>query len=224
MSTTVQELEKEVGSVPERAKAFTITTNEDFERAGELLKIIKGLRAEVDSTFDGIISKAHEAHKEAIAQKRKYEAPLAEAERLLKPKLSAYLDEQERQRKAEELRLEAEARAEAERQQLENAVVLDDMGETEAANALLSERVQSAPVFVPKQAPKVAGIVPTKTYSAQVVNLMDLIKAVADGRVPAMAIQANTVFLGQQARSMKDTFNYPGVKLIVTGGISAAKK
>jgi hypothetical protein len=221
---TVQELEKEVGSVPERAKTFVITTNEDFERAGELLKTIKGLRAEVDGTFDPIIGKAHEAHKEALAQKRKYEAPLAEAEGLLKPKLSAYLQEQERLRKAEELRLEQAARAEEERQRLENAVVLDEMGETDAANTLLEEPVVSVPVFVPRQAPKVTGIVATKTYSAQVTNLQELIRAVADGKVPAMAIQANTVFLGQQARAMKDTFNYPGVKLVVTGGISAGRK
>jgi hypothetical protein len=220
---TEQDIEQDVTSVPARAKTLTITTNEEFERAGELLKVIKGLRAEVDSTFDGIISKAHEAHKEAISQKRRYEAPLAEAEALLKPKLSKFLMDQERERQQEQLRQQKAAQEQAEREAIENAIVLDDMGETAAANQLLEEPVIPAPVFIPREKPKVSGIVEQKRYSAQVVSLQLLVKAVAEGKVPMMALKADTVFLNQQARSMKDTLNYPGVRLVVESNISARK-
>ena len=67
----VQELESQALSVPERAKLIKITTAAEYIVAGELLKTVKGLRAEIDATFDPIISKAHDAHKEALAQKRK---------------------------------------------------------------------------------------------------------------------------------------------------------
>src|SRR5262245_15698153 len=98
--STAQELEIRTLSVPDRAKCLTIETNDQFVEAGELLKTIKGLRAEIDATFDPIISKAHSAHKEALEQKRKVDAPLVQAETILKPRIAHYLDEQERIRKA----------------------------------------------------------------------------------------------------------------------------
>lgn len=224
MSTTVQELEREVTSVPDRAKGMTVTTAEDFVRAGELLKVIKQLRAEVDETFDPIIRKQFEAHREAIGQKKKVEAPLVEAENILKPRISAYLTEQERLRKEAELLAQKRAQEEAEAQQLADAALLDEIGETDLANQMLEQPPVVAPVILPKTTPKVSGIAMTKRYSAQVISLMELVKAVAAGKVPLMAIQANTVFLGQQARSMKEAMSYPGVRVVVEGGISASRK
>src|SRR5688572_2580422 len=221
MST--QELETRALSVPDRAKGLAIVTAEDFMNAGELLRTIKGLRAEIDGTFDPIISKAHAAHKEAIEQKRKVDAPLVEAENILKPRISAYLTEQERLRREEELRMQKAAQEEEERQRLESAVILDDIGETDSANALLEERVVAPPVVLPRQVPKVSGIAMRQTWSAQVVSLMELVKAVAAGKVPIMALQANTTFLNQQARSMKSALNYPGVRAVPDNNISARR-
>lgn len=223
MSTTVQDLETKTLSVPDRAKAITITSGEDFERAGELLKVIKGLRAEIDDTFDSVIQKAHEAHKEAISKKRKVETPLVEAEAILKPRIAAFIREQERIRREEELRLQKLAQEESERLQLEEASILDEMGETDSANALLERKPEPVPVFVPRTVPKVPGVTLRQTWSAQVVSLQLLVKAVAEGKVPLMAIQANTTFLNQQARSMKDQLNYPGVRAVPDSNISARK-
>jgi hypothetical protein len=223
MSTATQELESKALSVPDRAKALTIATDQDFERAGEMLKTIKGLRAEIDETFDPIIGKAHEAHKEALAQKRKVDAPLVEAEAILKPRIAAYMQEQDRIRREQELIAQKKAQEEAERQQLEDAVRLEELGETEWANEVLNEKPVVAPVVLPRTVPKVAGVTMRQTWSAQVISLQLLVKAVAEGKVPLLALQANTTFLNQQARSMKDQLNYPGVKAVPDNNISARR-
>lgn len=224
MSTSVQELETRVVSVPERARTISITNNAQYEEAAEILKTIKGLRAEIDSTFNPIIAKAHEAHKEAIEQKKKVDAPLVEAETLLKPRMAAYLQEQERIRREEELRLQKQAQEEAERLQLEEAAALDSVGETAAANALLDEAPYVPPVIAPRVTPRVSGISMRHTWSAEVMDLAALLKAIVAGRAPIQCIQPNQAFLNQQARSLKNALNWPGVRAVPDSNIAASRK
>ena len=219
-----QELETRALSIPERAKTTTITTAAEYIAAGELLKTIKGLSAEIDETFDPIIKAAHTAHKEAITQKNKVAAPLLEAEAILKPRIAGYLREEETKRRNEELRLQKEAEDRAKEEQLANAVILDDIGETAMANRVLQEEIYVPPVVLPSAAPKVSGISMRETWSAQVVDLMTLVKAVAAGIAPIQCLQANTVFLGQQARSMKSALSYPGVRAVPDSNISAGRR
>jgi malic enzyme len=220
----VQEVETTALSIPERAKLVIITTAAEYISAGELLKTIKGLSAEIDETFDPIIKAAHSAHKEAILQKNKVAAPLLEAEGLLKPRIASYLREEERKRQAEEMRLQKEARDREEAEQLAKADILHEIGEVEMANEVLKEEIYVPPVVLPSAAPKVAGISMRETWSASVVNLMDLVKAVASGKAPIQCIQANSVFLGQQARAMKAALSYPGVRAVSDSNISAGRR
>lgn len=85
-------LEQAALSIPEQAKALTILDDSTYTAAGGLLRSIKGLRAQVDDAFDPIIASAHAAHKKAIEQKRKVEAPLTEGERILKDGMGSYHD------------------------------------------------------------------------------------------------------------------------------------
>lgn len=220
----VQELETQALSVPERAKLMTVTTAAEFTAAGELLKVVKGLRAEIDDTFDPIIKKQFEAHREALAQKKKVDAPLVEAEGILKPRIANYLQDEERKRRVEEMRLQKEARDREEAEQLAKADILHEIGEVDAANEVLREEIYVPPVVLPSAAPKVAGISMRETWSAQVVDIMKLVKAVAEGKAPIQCISADTVFLGQQARAMKGALNYPGVKAVMNSNISAGRR
>ena len=221
---SVQELELKVTSVPERAKGLQILTDEDFRNAGELLIVIKGLRSEINDTFDPIISKAHEAHKEAIGQKKKVDAPLVEAELILKPRISAYIQVQEKRRLEEQRLLEQKLKEEEELRVLEKAEELHAFGDTDEANELLEKPVYVPPVVLPRTTPNVPGIVSRTTWSAQVTNFMELVKAVAAGRAPIQCLKADTVFLGQQARSMKSALNYPGVKAVPDDNIAAGRR
>lgn len=54
------------------------------------------------------------------------------------------------------------------------------------------------------------GVYNVETWFSEVVSLMDLVKAVAEGRQPLLALEANMKFLNQQAKSLREEFNIPG--------------
>jgi len=70
--------------------------------------------------------RAHEAHKEALNQKKRAAEPLLEAERILKEGIADYQAELERRRREEEDRLREEARLAA-------AIAAEKEGEKELA-------------------------------------------------------------------------------------------
>lgn len=221
--STIEHLDSQSLSIVERAKIVIIRNNSQYLEACELVKTIKALRAEVNATFDPIVAKAYSAHKESVAQKKKHDTPLALAEDMVKTRMAAWLAEQERLRREEELRLQKQAQEEEERRQLENAVILDELGETAEANRLLEETAKAAPIVLPKFTPKVNGISMTARYSAEVTNLMELVQAVASGRAPIQCLEANQVFLNRQAVAMRQALSYPGVRLKVESSVGVRR-
>jgi hypothetical protein len=71
---------------------------------------------------------------------------------------------------------------------------------------------------------KVDGITFKTNYSAEVVDIMALAKAVVAGAVPAEALKGNYPFLNATAKSLKTAMNWPGVKLIAERVVSARTK
>jgi len=82
-----KDLEKDTALVTVEAEVIVIENDEQNLYASEFLKKIKGVMKRIGETFDPIVTKAHSAHKEAIAQKNKHTAPLKKAEVILKTKL-----------------------------------------------------------------------------------------------------------------------------------------
>ena len=165
-----EKLKQQALTIPEKAKAIVIKTGEDYGRAGEILKIVKGLRKKIGESYDPIIAKANQAHKEAISQKKKIEEPLVWAEGILKPKMSAYLNEEERKRKEQE-RIEREkALKAAEDEKLKEAEHAAAMGEKEEAEEILTAPVEVAPVVTPKAVPKIQGVSSRKMWKWRIKN------------------------------------------------------
>lgn len=126
---------------------------------------------------------------------------------------------------------EAEARAAARAGDTEKAEQLQQQAETNAANAeaaqaqaaTIAQEAAVVTVAPPSLAmvPKLAGVSGRMTYSVQVENLMLLVHAIAEGKAPIEAVQANTSFLGQQARAFKKAGElYPGVTVIAESALS----
>lgn len=65
---------------------------------------------------------------------------------------------------------------------------------------------------------RINGLSPLETWSAEVDSLLELVKAVAEGRAPLVSLEANTKFLNQQAKSLKEEFNIPGCKAVKKTG------
>ena len=214
---TIEEVEQRALTLPEKADRIMIMNADTFKDAAEFTLTLRTIKKEIDNTFDPIVKKAHEAHKEAVSQKKKVMEPVEQAQKIIDRKIGDFHTEQERQRKIEEdrLRKEAEERArnEEEDRRLSEAVRMEAEGQTEMAQAILEAPIAPPVVVVPKvetQAPKVEGLSVTKTYRAQVTNFHALVQAVVQGRAPIGLLEVNQTALNGMARALKEAFSVPG--------------
>ena len=107
--SAVEQLAPERDDLVTQVRAIKIVDEASYSSAGEFLKGIKSLRQKIAESCDPVIKKAHETHKAAVQQKKEHEAPLIEAEGLLKQGIGSYHDEIERKRRIEEAQLAEEA-------------------------------------------------------------------------------------------------------------------
>ena len=218
-------LERKAAYWPNRAREMAISDQQTYELAADSLRGIKLLREEIEQTFGPIVKKAFEAHKEAVGQRKRVEAPLEEAERIFKANIAAYLAEQER------IRLEAErvAREAAERQQAEQLEAAIEQAEADGASVEEVAAIIAQPMVVPSVAVEptvrpVAGISTAKTYRAEVVNLRELAKAVAMGQVAETYIAANMPTLNGGDRATKGAVRIPGVRIVEDSVVRAGRR
>lgn len=205
---------------PEKVRDLVIQDAESFGMANALTKSIQLLRKEIGAVFDPIIGKAMEAkraaeasRKEAVEQRAKVEAPLVEAEGILYPKIDAYVQEEKRKAAEEEARIRETARKAIDDAKLGAALEAEQHGDMEAAEAIIN-----TPTTTPKphvEVPKAASLSFREDWSAEVVNLMELVKAVAAGQAPLAYLMASHIALNQQARSLRGEMRIPGVKAVM---------
>ena len=219
METGVEEIRQEVMSIPEQAKMILVRDAESMAKGNEFFLVIKGIRKKINDTFDPIISKAHEAHKEAINQKKKVEEPLIVAEKWLNAQMTTYKQEQDRIREAEEQRLriiayeeEMQRRKLAEDQRLAEAASLEASGAKEEAEQVMAEVLQEmeAPVIVappPPSIPKVEtrGMATQTTWTFEITNA---------SLIPREYLTIDMVKIGGVVRALKANTNIPGIKAI----------
>lgn len=123
-----------------------------------------------------------------------------------------YEQEQEQQRLAAAATAESASKAEADRLR-KAADKAEGKGAAEAAASMRLQADMVAGAGTVPPLPTAAGTYNREKYSCEVHDLKELVKAVLAGTVPAMAIMANEKFLDNQARQMKEDFNYPGCTL-----------
>jgi DNA repair exonuclease SbcCD ATPase subunit len=105
-TVAVATIEKEMQPFEMLAGQLVVDSQDTLTLAKGMVGQIKGLREKIKGTFRPIIEKAFAAHKEAVAQEKRYLGPLDTAEGIIKGKMGGYLNELERQRRAEEERLQ----------------------------------------------------------------------------------------------------------------------
>jgi len=204
------------------AQSYTVKSQEHLDLAGQELIRIKTVRKQVDEVFDPVITKAHAAHKEALASKKKLTDPLDTAEKQIKAAISTYTLEQERKAREEQARLRAEAeeRARKERERLESqALKAMDKGQEEKAEALI-EKAESVQVMTPIAAPTYhapSGISTRKTWKARVTD---------ESKVPAyyagvLIRPVDGAALNRIAVMTKGPSSIPGVEFYEDSVVSA---
>jgi hypothetical protein len=154
-----------------------------------------------------------ESKKRIIDFFRPHLARLEDARIHLNQVMVTWTVEQEARRREEERRLQEEARKRAEEEALRQALEAEQAGEKEEAEAILQEPVYVPPVKVASNIPKSKESHIRESWSAQVVDLMGLVKGIASGKVAIQAIEANMPFLNTQARHYREMMPnaFPGI-------------
>lgn len=125
-----------------------------------------------------------------------------------------WTDEQETRRRAEERRLQEEARKRAEEEALQQAIEAEEAGETQEAEQIISEPVYVPSIRVASEIPKSKESHIRESWSAEVIDLKDLVMAISQGKAPLQAVQADMTFLNGQARAYKHALSIPGIKAV----------
>ena len=169
----LEQLKKDALGFPDRAKQIIVYNGVTLSKANEFLQSIKLLMKEIANTFNPIIKKAHEAHKEAVTKKKEHEAPLIEAENTIKLNIGSYLEEQARiRREAEEkAQKEEEERQKEEDRLLAEAKVLKDSGKEKEAESLEAEIPLPARVDIPPE-PEARGLSLKQILDTEQINMI----------------------------------------------------
>jgi len=224
LTTDALAVRNEASSWPERAQALAVTNSVTYTMAGELLLGIKDLRKRIVETFGPHCKRAFEAHRALVAEQKQAEAPLMDAERIIKDRLVTYDQAQERIRREEQARLEAIARQHAEERQLAEALAAEAAGDNAEADAIINETPAPIVVQVEKTTPVVAGVSFRETWAAEVTDLAALVRFVAGSPSHANLLLANTTALNGLARSLKSAMAIPGVRSVATRDVAAGRR
>lgn len=152
-----QQIERDVQIAVRESQSLVITNDEQLEATGAFLRGLKSILKRIDETFNEPIQAAYVAHKTMLAAKKKHADPLLRAERAVKGGIGTYQAQQRRVHEEEERKLREQAQKEEEDRRLAQAEELEQRGEPEAAEELVSQPVVAPPVVLPGP-PKVAGV------------------------------------------------------------------
>lgn len=216
-------LERKALYWPTRARELKVYDQNSYDLAADCLRGIKILREEIEATFGPICRKAFEAHREAVAQRKKVEAPLEEAEATFKASVAAFLREQERiSQEAERIAREEAERIEAERLEAAIEAAEQDGATAEEVAAMIEQPIIAPAVSVAPTVQQASGISMAKTYRVEVVNLRELCKAVATGQAPESYVAAAMPALNGVARATKGAVRIPGCRVVEDSVVRAS--
>lgn len=186
------------------ANRFKIDSDQTRLAAGEFLKIVKTLQAEVKKDREAERVAAKAVVDAVTAGRKRHLEPLEKAETVIKVKVLAYNEEQDRLRREEQQRLIDEAQREAEEAALQQAEELEAQGEHEAAAAVLDTPMDITPVIVEDTKPKVEGQHTTVAWKCRLVDIDVLVDAVAEGYESTELLAFNQVACNARVAKIKE--------------------
>lgn len=211
---------KESLALVERAKSIQVRSIEERTLAAEFGRKIAGADKWFEEFIEPMKRTAAEAHKAICTQENSVRGPLKEAKQYLSSQIGTFDQEQERLRREEEARLQEEARvtAEAEAQRVANeqaiddAVALEQAGDTKAAEAVLNNPVP-VPVYVPpvilaKQTPKCVGVSSAQNWKFRITDV---------NKIPREYMIPDQTAIGQVVRALKGKTVIPGIEVYPEG-------
>lgn len=186
--------------------SFMVVDEATWNQADEILGRLNAAKKNIDKAYDDLIKAAHESWKKALAKKAGYYEPVDAAARMIKGRMADY-----KQLMAKKKREEEERILQQQIQEEEERLLKEAEENPSEADEILSTPVMVAPVILQDEVKSKSTRFRTH-WDIEVVDFMALVKAVAEGKVAPVALTANETFLKNQARDLKEHFNYPGVR------------
>jgi hypothetical protein len=217
-------------------RSLTIDNVAGCVQASHLLRSIKGVRADIQRWFAPHVEAAMEtkrraeaARKQLVDEQERMEAPLVNAEGVVKRALLTWERAEEDRRRAEEARLQAEAQRLAEEQTIAAAAELETAahatGDAEMlaeAAAILEQPIEAPAVVVRSTVPKVQGISYRDNWTVHPdINVRALAAAVANGTAPSTFLLPNMTAIRQWAKATQGGQTLPGIKVVNDRQIAA---
>jgi hypothetical protein len=222
------ELERRALSVSERAKAIKVSDQATYEQAARfLLDVITPMIGEVHQAYNSIVKKNYEAWQEACAKRKTHLEPLEQVKMTLGAQIAAYEAEQlSKQREAERAAFEPAERAAAERMESSIEHAEANGATADEVRAILEQPAALPHLAVAATIERVPGIIRRSTYKAEVVNLRELARDVAEGRCPVTYIRPNEAALHAAARAQGPELMrfVRGVRVVEVSTVAARKR
>lgn len=191
-----------IAEAKEVARAIVDTAT--LTKAADMMLESKRRIRIIEDRFKKPKADAKMAHKSICDLENELVEPYERIEReILKPAISAYNQEQDRKRRAEEDRQREEQRKKAEDERIKIAAQLEKDGENEAAEELIDAPIETPAVVIPKEeAP--SGISYRDVWKFQVVD---------DSLVPREYMTIDEKKIGGVVRALKGETNIKGVRV-----------
>lgn len=196
------------------ADSLSVVDNDSLVIAGETRETLILRYRVLYDLLNKPCEDAHKLHSGFVKDRDRVCKPLDNAAKLIKSKMISYEVAEQRKREIEQARLEAEAKKQAEDEALALAAELEKAGLKDEAAEVVEKPAPVQVAIAPKTTPKIGGFSYRSVWSAEVVSLSALVQAVAEGKAPIQAIQADMGFLNKQATAFKTALDYPGVKVV----------
>lgn len=193
------------------AKSYVITCHEAREAAAADLQQCKAIYNELEAQRLEITRPLDKAKAGVMNLFRGPLGYLEQAETILKRACITWDNEQkrlERERQAEAAKV-----ADEQRKRLQDeAAKAKAVGNTETAHAITQAAALVTAAPVARSTTKIAGESTRELWSAEVFDLVELARAVGEGRASPEMLLPNMPVLNAQARSLKATLDIPGVR------------
>lgn len=213
-SPAVREVVSAVDAVEGYAKALVVATPEQYQDAADHLKQLKAAQKKLDETRTSITAPMNAALKAVQNLFRTPGDRLAQAERMIKGKLAAYSDEQDRLRREEQAKADAAARRERERLDALAARAAES-GRTAAAERHAERAAAVVAPVIQREAPTVAAVVTREVWQFQVEN---------PALVPREYLMVDESKIRAYVRAMKADAKIAGVRIFKEKQIAAGSR
>ncbi len=211
----IQPIEAEIITTEQHAYQIAVTSPESYQDAGSMLVRYKDLKKTIEAYFKPLKEAAHKSWKGICNRESEELDKLNPGIKYLTSQMTAYSLEQEKIRQAEEDRLRLEQQKRIEEEKLEAALLAEQAGAKEEAEAILTEEVFMPPPIVESVTPKVSGLGMATTWKWRLIDV---------NRIPREYLMVDTVKINGVVRAMKDKAEIPGIEVYPDSGIRGVRK